>query len=503
MRLAYARIAQESNALSVLDTVLEDFHRTHFVEGAELAAACSRGGTEAEGFLRNAELSGFLRAVAAANRRGAQIVAVPLFSAWAVPGGPLSVETFEALRDQLLQELHEKGPFDGVYLCLHGAMCARDIEDPESKLLAAVRAVIGDAPLAVTHDLHANLTVERVQYSDILVGYRTNPHRDHVRCGQKAGELLIQQLTGQIRPTTAWRSLPMFMGGGSTIDFLPTMRPLFKWMTAQEKNPRVLNCCLYMCNPWNDSPDLGWSTHIITDNDPDLAEALAEELADLAWGVKDVPPPACPTPSEAIAKARDLLWARKTGAILFSDASDVVTTGTIGENTRLIKALLEQADGLLCYAAVRDAEVVAKLWGLPIGEQVTVQVGGKINPERDQPIEVSGRILRKQPTQPFGDIVVLDLDHLKLCVTAGQPTVMKPAFYADLGLNPWRADVIVVKNLFPFRLFFAHIARRTFYVQTKGISDLDAVAELTFREPLFPQADVEYWRPTDRRRRLR
>lgn len=60
LRIAYGRIAQETNAFSPVHTTVEDFRQTHFFEGAELAEMCRWLGTEAPGFARNAELSGFV-----------------------------------------------------------------------------------------------------------------------------------------------------------------------------------------------------------------------------------------------------------------------------------------------------------------------------------------------------------------------------------------------------------------------------------------------------------
>ena len=61
MRIAFGRIAQESNALSPVVTTMEDFERTHYLQGAKLLAACQPDGFEAKGFLRDAELSGFVQ----------------------------------------------------------------------------------------------------------------------------------------------------------------------------------------------------------------------------------------------------------------------------------------------------------------------------------------------------------------------------------------------------------------------------------------------------------
>ena len=69
LRIAFARIAQETNALSLVRTTTDDFRASHFLEGTKLLSACGRFGYEAPGFLRNAELSGFVRAAREDGRR--------------------------------------------------------------------------------------------------------------------------------------------------------------------------------------------------------------------------------------------------------------------------------------------------------------------------------------------------------------------------------------------------------------------------------------------------
>jgi microcystin degradation protein MlrC len=180
LRIAFARVSQETNALSPVLTTLADFERTHLVSGEALLAACSAGGVEAPGFLRSAELTGFVRASRAA--RGVEVECVPILSAWAIPGGPLSREAFDALAGRLAEGLRAAGPLDGVLLCLHGAMGVVGLRDPDSALVRVVRERVGPGvPVAVTHDLHANLTRARVELADILVAYDTNPPRGGAR----------------------------------------------------------------------------------------------------------------------------------------------------------------------------------------------------------------------------------------------------------------------------------------------------------------------------------
>jgi microcystin degradation protein MlrC len=54
--------------------------------------------------------------------------------------------------------------------------------------------------IAVSHDLHANVTHERMRAATVLCAYHTNPHRDHASTGFRATSLLIKSLRGQCRP---------------------------------------------------------------------------------------------------------------------------------------------------------------------------------------------------------------------------------------------------------------------------------------------------------------
>ena len=373
-RIAFARIAQETNALSPVATTLADFQATHYLEGDDVLRAATAG-PEVKGFLKRMELAGFLDA---ARERKAEIEPVPILSAWAMSSGPLAAACLEELEARLIEGLRRAGPLDGMYFCMHGAMGALGIADPESRLLRSVRSVIGGAPLVISHDLHANLTRARVEAADAVVAYQTNPHRDHVRVGRKAGQIAIGTVLGEIKPTMAWRTLPMILGGGKTIDFLAPMRTVFRHMRRAERRGEVLSASTLMVHPWNDDPSLGWSTVAVTNNDVAGAERLADELAELCWARRHEQPPVFATASEGIARARAAKVRRKLGCVTMSDASDVVPAGAPGDSTHLLRALLAEATGLLTYAAVRDPQAIETLWSRRAGEHVELPIGGTL-----------------------------------------------------------------------------------------------------------------------------
>ena len=496
-RIAFARIAQETNALSPVATTLADFETAHYLTGDALMQAATRG-PEVAGFFRRAELAGFC---AAARARKSEVEPVAILSAWAASGGPLERACFEALEQRLVDGLRAAGRIDGFYFCLHGAMGVHGVPDPETRLLAAARSVIGNVPLVVSHDLHGNLTRERVAHADAIVAYHTNPHRDHARTGRRAGQIAIGTALGELRPVMAWRSLPMILGGGKTIDFLSPVRPIFRRMRRAERAGDVLAASTFMVHPWNDSPALGWSTLCVGDGDAAAADRLADELAELCWAARHEQPPEFATADEAIEAARGARVRRKLGCVMMADASDVVTAGAPGDSTHLLRALLERGSGMLSYAAVRDPHAIRTLWPRAPGDVVALPIGGSLDPARSPPLPVRGTVASKHERPGFGKTIVLAVDHVRVVVTEGPAMVMRPSFYTEVGLDPWRADIVVVKNFFPFLMFFLPYNRKTIFVRTRGTTDFDAAFALRFDGPVHPRDRVDDWRERDRLRR--
>ena len=59
----------------------------------------------------------------------------------------------------------------------------------------------------------------------------------------------------------------------------------------------------------------------------------------------------------------------------------------------------------------------------------------------------------------------------------------------------------MVKNFFPFLMFFLPYNRKTIFVRTHGTTDFDAAFQLRFDGPMHPRDAVDDWRARDRRRR--
>jgi microcystin degradation protein MlrC len=542
--IAVIEFMQETNSFSPVLTKLENFQsrgkdgqEVLWYNSQEILDHCTTDET-------SGHIAAFFTAVQDFDTRQ-EFQVVPLLQARSVSGGPLTEELYTHFLDHILQGLERlliaettdeessssASPLQGVqgiYLSLHGAMGVEGRTDPEGDLLESLRAVVGpDLPIAVTHDLHANLTRKRMALLTFLIGYRTNPHRDYYNVSYQAGKFLVQTLQGKIRPTMAYKKMRLLKGGGWTIDLLWPMRQIFSWMTQQEKLPNVLSLSNFMVHLWLDHDELGWATVAITDNDPALADQLASELADLNWEARTAESPTGVTPAEAIQLTEDAWLARYFGTTVWCDVSDAVGAGAPGESTWILKALMEHqrqqeeaskgelmeelyiaAKRLISYLTLRDAEAVGLVFdpAFEIGDTLTLPVGGKLDHKTNHPVTFTGTILKRIHDKDGSRIAILRHHGIHLILNEVPSPLHTPSYFTHvLGLSLWDADIVVVKNLFPFRYRYLLYNRQTIDVVTPGVTNID-VFQIPYTQiprPIYPlDKDImdgtnKTWRPED------
>jgi len=468
-------------------------------------------------------VAGFLKAVQDVDINQ-EFSVVPILQARSVSGGPVKAEDYQHFETHILEgvdRLLQTTNLQGIYLSLHGAMGVEGRTDPEGDLLQAIRERVGSTlPIGVSHDLHANLTQKRMSLMTFLVGYRTNPHRDFYNAGYQSGKILIQTIQGVIRPTMVYKKMRMLRGGGWTIDFLWPMRQVFNWMRLQEKqNSKVLYLSTFMVHTWLDHEELGWSTVAVTDNDLALAEHLSSELADLNWETRTAASPTGLTPTEALQQTQDAWIRRMFGTTVWCDASDAVGAGAPGESTWILKTLLDHQDQVLArelaahdddkmeatnlqplvsYITLRDTEAVDQVFDSrhQIGDNVTLQVGGKLDLQTNHPVVFSGTIVKRihetnddNGSKRVRRIAVLQYHGVHLILDEVPTPLHSPAYWTHtLGLSLWQADIVVVKNLFPFRYRYLLYNRMTLDVVTRGVTNIDIyqIPYTKIPRPIYP-----------------
>jgi len=481
--IAIAQIQQETNILSPVKTTLGDFEVLGLYYGNEILTINQKD-----------ELGGFLKAVEDYGQGNIDVL--PIIKARAVSGGPIERNVYERFKQELLQGLSACNKLDGIYLALHGSMGVEGLNDPESDLLQAIREKVGEElPIGVSFDLHANVTHKRAHLATFIVGYKTNPHRDQFKTGYATGEILTKTVNGEVKPKMAFRKMRLLKGGGMNIDFLSPMKQIFQRMKEIERSQDVLSVSNFMVHIWLDEPEVGWSTVAITDNNLPLAEKMADEIADLDWSVRTVKHPEPVTPVEAIRIARDNWLARKFGTSVFCDVADAVGAGAPGENTWILKTLIEEGTDLVSYIPVRDSEAARQAFEIPLNQTITLNVGAKLDKLYNRPLEVTGQVMHKREWL-YGKTVILKNKGVHIILTEMPVPAMHPDFYTELGLSLWKADIVVVKNLFPFRIWYLLYNRNTINVSTPGVTNINVfdIKYQNITRPIYPFDNIQSWR---------
>jgi len=480
------------------------FHETHsFVDETTGLDAFRR--RDAAGILaRRGDLSVVDAFLGVAEREGWTVV--PTLDWGATPAGTVEHAVFEAFWQELepmLRAALAEG-LDGIYLALHGAMVTTDSDDPEGELLARIRALPGAAelPLFGVHDPHANLTPEMCRHANGLVSYRNTPHTDAFEAAERAATLLARALTTGITPRMAWRGTPIIIpptGTGTADSPMRDLCALARRIEAED--PEILVVSTIGGYSFGDSHHAGIAFSAITEGNPARAEAALARLGDLAWELRHQ---AIPPQGDA-----DTILARglpnRRGPVLLVEPSDNIGGGAPGDCTDILRAMLKhdvQGGGVI----INDPAAVQALKAVPIGDRVTLALGGKgsrldLGPvplevekvsESDGTFTLEDRHSHMAGSSgihiAMGPTAVVRHRGITLLLTSKKTAPFDLGQWRSQGINPEDLRVIGVKAAVAHRQAYDKIMSETHTVTTRGpcSSDSRRFPYTRLRRPVFP-----------------
>src|SRR5579883_2896693 len=311
MRLVIAMMKHETNTFSPVRTDWQRFQEW----GAHLGDAARRAyeGTAMP-------MGAYLKL---AREVGADVV-TPV-AAEAMPSGPVAAEAYEIMSSAILDAVRRG--CDAAMLDLHGAMVAETTPDGEGTLLERIRTIAPDLPIAVTCDLHANLTEKMVRNSTALVGYKTYPHVDMYEVGEQVGRILLRAMKGEIRPVMGWARRPLLAQTLRMGTDDEPMKSLIAMARAAEANG-LLAATVFGGFPLADTPAAGLSAICIADGDAAPARAAARRLLDRAWGERQEFLYRHEPLNEAVARAKAAARGAGGPVLLLDHADNVGSGGT-------------------------------------------------------------------------------------------------------------------------------------------------------------------------------
>jgi microcystin degradation protein MlrC len=484
-RLAIARLSHEGNSFSPLLTGQEDFARREWVAGAA-ARTFYRGS--------RSELGAAVAFLEARPDWGGTF----LRCAAAPPGGPVESALLAAVRDEILEGLRD-GPWDGVYLSLHGAMIGPQAPRADLDLVAAVRAAIGATPLALTFDLHANLDPALADHAEILLGYKTYPHVDTYETGVKALDLLSRAAEGEIAPVSRVAPVGALL---PSFNMRTDQGPMAEMEAAARRLAAargLLDVTPFGGFAYGDVPQAGASVTVCADGDAALAARAAVDLAAEFRARRGAFLIHLPGAEAALREAlADRSASRAAGPVAVLEPADNPMSGGIGDTPGLFRALLAARPGMdpasrVAFAFFCDPELVARARDAGPGAALDATLGGRLTGDFGPPVAVTARVARltegrfvnQGPMErglpvDLGPTAVLEFQGIEIIITSACVSPNDAAYFALHGIELARLDLLCVKAKNHFRAAFAQTFARLIDADTPGPAALD-LAKLPFR----------------------
>ena len=437
---------------------------------------------------------------------------VPVFLAACHPHGPVEESVFEAYSDRILASLRED-PVDAVYLCHHGAMVATHLDDPDGMLCQRVREVVGpDVPVVLTLDLHANLSDAMTGSVDMLIGYRTNPHVDFIERGYEAAFSLRQTLAGLARPVVRHVKLPL---APASVTLLTASGPYGDLIDYGQKRQAehagaILNVSIFGNFIFSDVPENGLSVVVTARDDADKAEALAVEIAEMAWDMRQRFVRTLTTIDEAV----DL--ARSDDRVIFSESGDNPGGGGSGRTTELLAALHAGGVEGLYYGSFADPELADEAHALGVGARFTARFNRSAGNETwerwDLSFEAEAEVVGLHDGEVVGRLgltggrrlhlgpsALLKLGGMHVVVITDRTQTADPIFFEMFGLDVADASTVVVKSRGHFRAGFRpwFPPEQVYEIDTAGLTSpvLERWPLSRVPRPSFPLDPDAEWTP--------
>lgn len=472
-RIGIGGLWHETNTFVPGRTTLADFRAgTLAVGSAELAELFEGTATEIGGALAGCEALG--------------LEAVPLAHAAAVPGPLVEAAARTALVELLLGQVEQAGGLDGLLLVLHGGMVAEDVDDPESDLLAQLRARLDSAPIAVVLDLHANPGSQLLEEADVVVGYETYPHVDAADRARDAVGLLWETIDGALAPLVAGRRLPLLTCPLAQATATEPMSALLATARRLRARPGVARVGLLPGFPYADVDRLGFS--VVVTGEAQAANDAADEMAAAVWDARAAFAPSLDDPAAALRAAGSA-----TGPTVLLDVADNVGAGGAGDATGLLRIALEAGlDGLA--AVVRDPAAARAAAAEGVGARVELDVGSP-------PLRLAGRVTlaeeaayRRSGSYMTGSHVdmgltaVLDTGAARVVLTSSRVAPFDADHLARAGIDPASCRVLLVKSAVAWQAAFGGVAEQAFALDLGGPTTcrLETLPYSRVRRPVEP-----------------
>ena len=377
---------------------------------------------------------------------------IPTLRARSLPGGIVDKEAYELLVTQTLDLLKQNGPYDGLFLDIHGAMSVVGLDDPESDYIKRIREVIGrETIISTSMDLHGNVSRRLAENTDLITCYRMAPHEDAMETKKRAVENLLSRIeSGKGKPTyKAWIPVPILLPGEKTSTRVEPGNSLYDLVAPASKQKGIIDAAIWVGYAWADEPR-NHAVVMVTGDDKEKVTSTAEDLAKSFWQVRYKFEFVAPTAS--LGECLDKAISSDKHPFFISDMGDNPTAGGAGDVTWTLKEILQRPEfksengPFLIYASIPGPELVKEAIVVGVGGKVDAYVGAAVDDRFAPPVRLVGKVEAIEHGDKHAETeVVVKIGSVRVIVTKKRKPYHKEVDFTHLDLNPSKADIVVVK----------------------------------------------------------
>jgi microcystin degradation protein MlrC len=470
-RIAIAGLAIESSTFSPALTQEEAFHAKY---GADVFSSYP-----------------FLAADSLARRRAQWL---PTLVGKSLPGGAVTREAYESLVKQTLELLRKQGPYDGLFLDIHGAMSVVGLDDPEGDFITRIRQVIGPQPIISTSmDLHGNVSWRLARQTDLITCYRMAPHEDAMQTKKRAVENLLSRIeSGQGKPAyKAYIPIPILLPGEKTSTRIEPAKSIYQAVAPAAAQPGIIDAAIWVGYAWADEPR-NHAVVMVTGDDKQKVTQTAERLAQSFWQARHKFSFVAPTASlkESLGQA----LASNKRPFFISDSGDNPTAGGAGDVTWTLKEILARPEfktgngPTLIYASIPGPELVKTAVAAGVGAQIDAEAGAQVDARFAPPVRLKGTVKAiVQGDRNAETEVVVQVGSVHVIVTKKRKPYHKENDFTRLGLHPRKAAIVVVKIGYLEPELYAMQAGWLLALTPGGVDQhLERLQYRRIKRPMFP-----------------
>ena len=404
---------------------------------------------------------------------------VPLLWCSATPCSYVTEDAFERISSELISQLRQALPVDGIYLDLHGAMVCEHVDDGEGEILARIREMVGsDLPIFVSLDLHANITERMVKMASMIDVFRTYPHIDMGKTGYRVAKFLSRHVKDRQPLVKAYRQLDFLIPLNAGCTLMEPCRTVYRALPEyiSDHVPSISLACGFHLS---DIHDAGPAV-VACGHDMDATQAAADNLVEEVYRHKQEFYKEVWSVDAGITEAARVFNGQGR-TIVIADTQDNPGGGGSGDTVGVLRSMLAHGLQNAVFGVLNDPGVAMMAHQHGVGAELDIELGGKLSSAGGPSLRCRAKVNalsdgRFTATGPMyyganmhiGKTALLQIQGILVVVCSKAVQTADREHFRHIGIEPGEMDYVALKSSVHFRNDYEDIASRILVVAAPG-----------------------------------